>query len=203
MVTTARRTIDASGSEQALVECARQGSGTAFVMLALRYGDAVYAIVRNMSSNLRDAEDAIQQTYVTAWHDFGRFPEGARFSTWLYGIAMATVLSRRQRDRRRPSLSLEALRPELDADGRLVDGGGRWDDGLGRFDITAVLREALENIDDRARAAFVLRDLLELSAEEAAVILRTSPQDIRQKVHEARVVLGGLIDPNCASKLYS
>jgi RNA polymerase sigma-70 factor (ECF subfamily) len=194
MVTTANRAINASGSEEGLVQCARQGSGTAFVALALPHGDAVYAMVRNMSSSLRDAEDAIQQTYVTAWHDFGRFPEGARFSTWLYGIAMATVLSRRKRGRRTPSFSFEALRPEFDADGRLVDSGGRRDDGLGRFNLTAVLREALENIDDRTRAAFVLRDLLELSAEEAAVILRTSPRDIRQKVHEARIVLRGLMD---------
>ena len=65
VVTTARRTIDASGSEEALVECTRQGSGSAFVELALRHGDAVYAIVRNMSSSLRDARDAIQQTYGT------------------------------------------------------------------------------------------------------------------------------------------
>jgi len=58
-----------------------------------------------------------------------------------------------------------AVRPEFDADGRLLDSGGRWDDDLGRFDITGVLREALEDIDDRTRAAFVLRDLLELSAD--------------------------------------
>jgi len=48
-----------------------------------------------------------------------------------------------------------AVRPEFDADGRLLDSGGRWDDDLGRFDITGVLREALEDIDDRTRAAFV------------------------------------------------
>jgi len=67
------------------------------------------------------------------------------------------VLSRRQRDRRTQWFSLEALRPEFDADGRLVDGGRRWeelaspamggarraehtdDDSLERLDITTVL----------------------------------------------------------------
>src|SRR4051812_11535538 len=117
MITTARSTIDSSGSEEALMECARQGSGTAFVTLALRHRDAVYAIVRNMSPSLRDAEDGIQQTYATAWQEFGRFPESARFTTWLYGIAMATVLSRRQRDRRASLFPLQAVRPEFDAEG--------------------------------------------------------------------------------------
>ena len=194
MVTIAKSANDPSGKEEALVNRARQGSATAFLALATRHRDAVYVIVRNMSSNLRDAEEAIQQTYLTAWHDFGRLPEGARFSTWLYGIAMATALSRRQRGRRTPSASFEALLPEFDADGHFVDAGGQPDDHVRPFDITAVLRQALESIDDRIRAAFVLRDLLELSAEEAADVLRTRPQDIRQMVHEARLVLRGLID---------
>jgi RNA polymerase sigma-70 factor (ECF subfamily) len=194
MITTESRTIDASESEELLANRARQGSGTAFLALAMSHRDAVYVIVRNMSRSLRDTEDAIRQTYLDAWRDFGHFPEGARFSTWLYGIAMTTVLCRRQRDGRAPSFSADAFLPEFDADGRLVDGGDRWGDGLERINISAVLREALENIDDRTRAAFVLRDLLELSPDEAAVVLRASPPEIREKAHKARLVLRRLID---------
>jgi len=53
---------------------------------------------------------------------------------------------------------------------------------------------ALESIDDLARAAFVLCDVLELRPEEAAVILEASPQSVRHYAHQARLLLRGFID---------
>jgi RNA polymerase sigma factor (sigma-70 family) len=54
--------------------------------------------------------------------------------------------------------------------------------------------EALERIDDDVRAAFVLCDLAELPAKETATLLQTSPREIRQRVHRARLMLIGALD---------
>jgi DNA-directed RNA polymerase specialized sigma24 family protein len=74
---------------------------------------------------------------------------------------------------------------------------GRWSELDGEspepFEVTALLREALECIDDRVRAAFVLRDLVQLLAEQAAAILQTSPQAVRRDAHRARLMLRGFI----------
>src|SRR4051812_9035800 len=141
MITTATRTVDAWESEELLAHSARQGSGTAFLALAMSHRDAVYVIARNMSRSLRETEDAIRQTYLVAWRDFGRFPQGARFSTWLYGIAMTTLLCRGHRDGRATSFSAGAFLREVGAEGRLGDGGAEWGDGLERISISPVLRE--------------------------------------------------------------
>ena len=184
--------------DEALVERARKGSGAAFATLVTRHGDAAYAIARNMCATARDAEEVLQQTFLSAWRDLGSLPAGARFTTWLYGIAMKTALAQRRRDRRDPSVSLEECLPAFGRAGRPVQGNGRWSQLDARspepFEVTGLLREALECVEDPIRAAFVLRDLVQLPVEEAAVILQTSPQAVRRSAHRARLMLRGFID---------
>jgi DNA-directed RNA polymerase specialized sigma24 family protein len=75
---------------------------------------------------------------------------------------------------------------------------GRWPELDGsspeRPEITGLLREALECVDEPIRAAFVLHDLVQLPVEEAAVILQTSPQAVRRGAHRTRLLLRGFID---------
>src|SRR5205807_7151458 len=112
--------------------------------------------------------------------------------------AMKTALAHRQRDRRRPSPSLEAFMPAFDREGRLVASKGRRPELEGgsseRFEITGLLREALECIDDQTRAAFVLRDLVQLPVEEVAVILQKSPQGVSEDAHRACLMLRGFVN---------
>ncbi len=197
MKTSDQQLDDSLVRDEALAERARRGSGGAFAALVTRHGDAVYAIARNMCLTVRDTEEVLQQAFLSVWRDLEFFPAGARFTSWLYGIAMKTALAHRQRDRRRPSPSLEAFMPAFDREGRLVASKGRSPeldgDSSERLEITGLLREALECMDDQTRAAFVLRDLVQLPAEEAAGIVQTSPQAVRRDAHRAGLMLRGFI----------
>jgi RNA polymerase sigma-70 factor, ECF subfamily len=198
MMTTGEQLEEAFQADEALVERARRGSGAAFAALVARHDEDVYVIVRNMCATVRDAEEVLQQAFLSAWRELGSIPAGTRFATWLYGIAMKTALAHRQRDPHRPSASLEAFLPAFDGGGRLVPGEGRWPELDGRsserIEVTGLLREALECIGDQTRAAFVLRDLVRLPVEEAAAVLQTSPQAVRRDAHRARLLLRGFID---------
>src|SRR5258708_17399639 len=123
---------DSSAPDDAQVERAGRGSGGAFAVLVARHGDAVYAIARNMCATSREAEEVLQQAFLAAWRELRFFPAGARFTTWLYGIAMKTALAHRQRNRRRPPCSLEPFLPAFDRAGRLVESKGRWPELDGR-----------------------------------------------------------------------
>jgi RNA polymerase sigma-70 factor (ECF subfamily) len=183
--------------DPALVQHARDGSAAAFSGLVHRHADAVYNIALNMASTPRDAERVVQDAFLAAWRELGSLPAGERFTTWLYGLAMRTPLLRRQRDRRAPSCSLESFLPAFDRSGRLVAGKGRWLDterSHAPTKTTGVLREALECIEDPIRAAFVLRDLLGLSDQEAALVLCTTPKALRRDAHRARLLLHGFIE---------
>lgn len=182
-----------------LVERARVGSASAFAELIERHRDAAYTIVRNLCRTVADTEETLQQAFLTAWWRLTSFPAGSRFSTWLYSIATRTALA--DRLRRYPgqrTSHAEALLPAFDGEGRLIVGHTRRRESEAtpavRIDITATLRQALESIDDVARAALVLCDVLGLRPEEAAVIVETSPRSVRQHLHRARLFVHGFID---------
>jgi RNA polymerase sigma-70 factor (ECF subfamily) len=181
----------------ALVERARRGSGAAFATLVARHGDAVYTIARNMCVTFGDAEAVLQQAFLAAWHDLRELPAGARFTTWLYGIAMRTALAHRQHDRPRSSCSLELFLPAFDRAGHLVARKERWSEldgsSSGRIEVTGLLHEVLGCMDDQACAVFVLHDLLDLSVEEAAAILEAPPRAVRRDAYRSRLMLRGFI----------
>jgi RNA polymerase sigma-70 factor, ECF subfamily len=200
LMTTATQLLDDSLSgDAALAESARLGSAPAFAELITKHRDAVYIIVRNLCRSDDAAQEILQNAFIAAWRDFASFPPGARFSTWLYRIATKTALAHRASERRSTMpCPLDTFLPVFDAAGRLVAGDARWRDVEGRHperkEATDALREMLECIDDGARAAFVLCDVTGLHPEEAAVILETSPRDVRGDAHRARLLLRGFID---------
>ena len=199
MLKTADKCGKAILADHLLAENASNGSAAAFAQLVARHCDAVYTIVSNMCGASDDAQEAVEDAFGTAWRDLRTYPAGARFTTWLYRIAMKTALARRARDgRRHTSRVLEAFMPAFDEAGALIACDGRWPELDGRspqrIDITAPLQDALEGIDDQTLAAFTLCDLVELRTEEAAVILDLSPRAVRCLAHRARLILRGLID---------
>jgi RNA polymerase sigma-70 factor, ECF subfamily len=196
--TTGRQLDDPRTSDETLAERARRGSGAAFAALVRLHAEAVYAIARNMSATARDAEEVVQAAFLSAWSELRSFQAGDSFKTWLYGIAMKTALAHREAQRRSPWGSLEELLPDFDHAGRLVESKGRWSELDGspseQIRVTGLLREALECIDDGTRAAFVLRDLVQLPVEDVAVILQKSPQGVNQDAHRACLMLRGFVD---------
>jgi RNA polymerase sigma-70 factor (ECF subfamily) len=198
MMNTAAKSKEPIVADDVLAEGATLGSTTAFAELVARHGDAVYTIARNMCMTPDDAERAVQEAFLTAWRELRSRPPNASFTTWLYRIATRTALAHGASGRRRSTSSLETFLPAFDRAGALIASNGRWPELEGRsterVEIAAPLREVLERMDHRARAAFVLCDLLGLSADEAAVILDLPPRAVRRDAHRARLLLRGVID---------
>jgi RNA polymerase sigma-70 factor (ECF subfamily) len=199
MTTMPRKELnDSLACDEALAESARGGSGAAFAALVERHSDAVYSIARNLCATARDAEEVLQQTFLASWREVHGLPDGARITTWLYGLAVKTALAHRQRNRRKRSCSLESFLPAFDTAGHLLPGKGtgHQPDGssLGRIEITGLLREALECVDDHSRAVFVLRDLLDVPVDETAAIMEVSPREVQRDAHRLRLMLRGFIE---------
>jgi RNA polymerase sigma-70 factor, ECF subfamily len=157
-------------SDEVLARRARAGERPALIDLALRHWNGVYRIVRNML--VSDASEAAEATFRTALASAQAFPDGVPFRILLYRAAVGISFARL---RSSPQARSEAA-------GSLA---GRIRDVLGR----------LEAID---RACYVLRDLEELSWEEAAFVLRTSPRIVRERAHRVRMALTVSLDARLA-----
>ncbi len=183
--------------DEALAERARAGDDAAFGALVERYQERVYRLALRLSSNPSDAEEILQETFLQVWRKIDTFRGEARFGTWLYRIATNTALMRKRAARRRPAESPEGLLPQFDESGLLADldyqRSARADELLERAELAQRAREALDLLDENYRAVFVLRDLEEMSTEEAARVLEITPEAVRQRLHRARLMVRGYL----------
>src|SRR5258708_33564418 len=142
-----------------------------------------------MCATARDTEEVVRGTFLSAYREVASRPAGS-FKTWLYGMALKAAMERRPA---RSPAAMERFLPRFDERGRLAGRVGEWPE-RSRAQVTGFLREAFDCLDDGVRAAFVLRDLLDLPAEGAAAGLQESTEVVSERVHRARLVLRGFLD---------
>jgi len=185
-------------TDSALAEYVRRGSKEAFSLLVKRYRNAVHVIVRNMFVYPREAAEVTQQVFLSLHRDLSSGSRKSSVAISLYRLAIEMALERRARDRRQPSCSLEVFLPRYDKKGQVVLGRGSWsllDEGAREaMEVTPALREAMECMEDRIRAAFVLRDLVALGVDDVAAVLQVPADEVVRRVHGARLMLRGLLD---------
>jgi RNA polymerase sigma-70 factor (ECF subfamily) len=173
-----------------LAERIRRGDRDAFAMLTTRYWTAVHRIAGNMLPDQAKAREVAEETFLHALRSPDWFPGDAPFKVSLYRLAIILSVIQAQPG---PAISAESLLPQFDAGGRPLVPGGEWFELAGRRDLTEQIREGLEHVEDLDRAAFVLRAMEQVPLEEAALILRTSPEGIRERAHRACLLLTGFL----------
>ena len=186
-----------SDDDATLVERAREGSGDDFGVLVRRYQDRVYRLVRRIVGDL-EAEDALQETFISAWRALPRFKGDAAFSTWLYRIATNAALMR-LRKRRPDVVSLDA--PLKDSEGEATtiaqeirDWSATPDEELVDDETRLAMEQAIAALPDDWRVAFLLRDVEEMSNTDAAAALEVSVPAFKARVHRARLFLRDRLD---------
>ena len=99
-------------SDAALVTRAREGDQDAFRVLVERHSTRLFQLAFRMTGNEQDAEDTVQETFLRAYKQLGRFESRAGFGTWLHRIAANCSLDLLRKRKRRDE-SIDAV----DADG--------------------------------------------------------------------------------------
>lgn len=181
-----------------LVARARAGEGDAFGRLVRRYEDRVYRLAWRIVGP-DEAEDALQEAFLSAWRALPRFQGDAAFSTWLYRIATNAALMR-LRKRRGDVVSLDAPLRGGDAGEEgipareLRDWSATPEEELINEETRAAMEAAIAELPDDWRTAFVLRDVEGLSNGEAAAALELSLPAFKARVHRARLFLRDRLD---------
>jgi RNA polymerase sigma-70 factor (ECF subfamily) len=149
-----------------------------------------------------EAADAVQEAFLSAYRALDRFDQASRLSTWLHRIVINACLMRLRSRRRRPEEPIEDLLPRFQADGHQVDHPTpEWEGSaevlLARSQTRAIVREAIDRLPDSYRTVLLLRDIEELTTEEAARSLGVSENAVKVRLHRARLALRGLLEPHC------
>ena len=142
-----------------LLAKARSGDVEAFGRLVECHQDYVFNVVLHMVGRRQDAEDITQDVFVKVHKALGRFEGRAKFTTWLYGIAVNTVRNFWRSSARRATLPLQTTRDGESWGRDPSDPGDTPDEAVERDERVAFIRRAIESLDEELREAIALRDI--------------------------------------------
>jgi len=188
----------AEPSDEALAARAAAGDDAAFEAIVGRYQARVFRLACRLTSDT-DAPDVLQETFLQVHRHLATFRGESQFGTWLYRIASNAALMQRRARSRRPATSLESFLPRFDAQGSHLatpaelQVASRSEELLDRRFLAEKARDAVAQLPDLYRDAFVLRDLEEMSTADVARALGVEPATVRQRVHRARLMLRGFL----------
>lgn len=174
-------------SDLSLVARCRNGDLGAFEELYRAHAGRIYGLAYRMLGNPADAEDQLQEIFLSAHRKLETFRGEAALGTWLYRLAMNQLLDYvRSRAARSGQLT-----DGLEDASVLADGMGHRlaDRAIDRIDI----ERAIAELPEGCRAAFVLHDVEGLEHKEIAQVLGIAEGTSKSQVHKARLRLRGLL----------
>ena len=189
--------LETTAEDRTLVERLARGDAVAIEALMTRFSDRVYRVAYGITRNSADAEETVQDVFLTVLRQIGRFEGRSALSTWIYRIATNTALNKRRGKRREVEVSLDELLPSFLPDGHragerswvLADWSPRPDEELLGSEGRAALGRALDALPEHYRAVIVLHDVEELPNETVASMLGESLAAVKSRLHRARMVL--------------
>lgn len=164
------------------------GDRRAFEPLVRRHERRVYRVTLAVLGNTEDAEEAMQDAFVKAYRHLNQFRRESKFTTWLTRIAINEALQKKMA--RKESVSLDEVResefllPRRDEPWRADP-----EKLYGRQEMKRLVESAIQSLDAIYRQAFVLRDVEDMSAQEAAEAAGIAVAAMKSRVLRARLMV--------------
>ena len=165
-------------SDHNILEEYRKNSDAGFSLLFDKYHKRLYFHIRRMVVLHQDADDALQNTFIKVWNNFGKFRNDSSIYTWLYRIASNEAIAIIKKRKKESGLSLDEL-GELFASSAE---GDKWFDG---DEAQKKLRNAILKLPDKQKLVFSLKYYEEMGYEEMSRVLKTSVGALKASYHHA------------------
>ena len=184
--------------DAALLAELRAGDAKAYERFVRANAPRVLGVARRMMRNDEDAQDVVQDTFLSAFRHIGDFDGDSRLASWLHKIAVNAALMKLRSKRRRPEESIEDLLPKFLADGNHEREPSPWALGgeaaTASAEVRKVVRRAIDELPDLYRDVVLLRDIEDFSTEEAARALGITIPALKTRLHRARLALRERLD---------
>ena len=184
----------AFADEAELVKGLRAGDSAAYRRFVDSNSTDVYNLALKLLGDEQEAEDVLQETFLSAFRAIDRFEGRSRLSTWLYRIAYNASLMHLRKKGRMTTFSLDQPFGDEEQAGEsptrhLVDWSTVPDDQLLTAEARKEMDRAIAELPESLRSTFVLRDIQGLSGAETADILGITVQAVKNRLHRARLRL--------------
>lgn len=179
--------------EQSLLKRIHAGDQAACAECIERHASGVYGLALRLMKNEADAEDVMQETFLSAFQAVDDFEGRASLKTWLYRITYNTAMMRHRSQAKAPGDSVED-RLALAADGyplprQFYDWCCLPESSFESEEVRVELEKAIRDLPETLRGVFLLRELEGLSTRETAETLDVSTDVVKTRLRRARLAL--------------
>jgi RNA polymerase sigma-70 factor, ECF subfamily len=192
---TNRRSIGSNApqliSDEGLVAVAKMGHRTAFDELHKRHAAKMFRVAHGITRHREEAEDAVQESFLSAYVHLRNFEERARFSTWLTRITSNAALMKVRKNRLSREVPVEdpAEPLEFRPVDKLKDSSANPEEICPKSEQQSILRDAIAKLRPTLRKAVELYQLQECSLHETAKVLGISAAATKGRVFHALATL--------------
>jgi len=163
----------------------------AFEKLMEKYQDRVWRLARGITRSDSDAEDVLQDVFLTVFRKLKSFEGRSSFSSWLYRIAANASYMKIRSRKGTQAYAPEDIAPLVDKDE--ADAKSEWandpEEVLGSKEAVGVITEAIDMLPREYRAVLVLRDIEGFDNKEVADMLGLTVPAIKSRLHRGRIFL--------------
>jgi RNA polymerase sigma-70 factor, ECF subfamily len=181
-----------AADDLALLRRAQTGDFAAFEVLIGKLQGRVYGVVYRILGQAQDAEDVVQQTFLSLIEHIDTFRGESAVATWVLRIATNFALKILRKRKGLPTVSFEE-QDELFATVPHPDYIAQWRESpesiVERAELRETLDQAIAELDDKHRVVFVLRDIEGFSTEETATMVGITESNVKVRLLRARLQL--------------
>lgn len=177
-------------NELALYQRIRAGDKSACAQCIEIHSPGVYRVALRITGDPAEAEDVLQETFSQAFNNIDAFEWRSGMKTWLYRIASNAALMR-LRARKPVAFSLDEGTPgeDFEAPRQLFDWCCLPEQDFATQEARTQIERAIAELPDNLKAVFLLREMEGLSTEETAETLGLSSENVKVRLHRARLAL--------------
>ena len=172
------------------------GDEPAFAALVQRNQGKVFSVVSRFVGRNADAEDLVQEVFLRVFRSAGRYKVSARFSTWLYRIAVNVSLNALRARKKLKVMQFPSVTSDEDSEISLdlPDADTPSPQAtLHRRELQLAVEQAVEKLPDKQRAAIILNKYENMSYDDIAAVISCSPQAVKSLLSRARESLRELL----------
>jgi RNA polymerase sigma factor (sigma-70 family) len=180
----------AATQERSLASLIAAGDVSAFERLMRQYNRRLYRLARATLRDRTEAEDALQDAYLSAYRSMGSFRGDASLGTWLSRLVLNQCFARMRRNVRRENvIPMVSASHHIESTQMIVDQSDSPDNALERGQIRDLLERKVDELPESYRIVFVLRSVEELSVDETAESLGIPEETVRSRHFRAKNLL--------------
>lgn len=186
-------------SDEELVGRALSDDYQAFEEILHRYQDKAYRLAWGLVKNDAEAQDVVQEAFLNIHRKLDTFEGNAKLGSWIYRIVVNQALMRLRKTKRRAEVGIEEAPLDVDRELGAFSGQAPWqvraDEAAQNSELRQQILAAIDELDPKYQAVFVLREVEGLPHAEIAEILGLSVGAVKTRLHRARLFLQAALEP--------